>query len=77
MKIWKIIRKMGDLKIKFENWNFEKLFENGNYGNFGKLFKFWKLEIWRIVLEWNFRKLFENGNFENWNFGELFENGIS
>ena len=25
--------KMGVLKIKFENWNFEILFENGNFEN--------------------------------------------
>ena len=29
------------LKIKFENWNFEKLFENENFKNwnFGELFE--------------------------------------
>ena len=33
--------KMGVLKIKFENWNFEILFENGNFKNwnFGELFE--------------------------------------
>ena len=32
---------MGVLKIKFENWNFEKLFENENFKNwnFGELFE--------------------------------------
>ena len=31
------------LTIKFENWNFEKSFENGIFENwkFGKLFKKW------------------------------------
>ena len=47
-------------KIKFENWNFEKLFENGIKKNI-------KFE------NWNFGKLFENKNFENWNFEKLFE----
>ena len=39
------------LKIKFEIWNFEELFENG---------------ILKIKFEdWNFGKLFENWSFEN------------
>ena len=41
---------MGVLKTKFENWNFGKLFKNGNL---------------KIKFEnWNFGKLFENGSFE-------------
>ena len=31
--IFKKYLKMGVLKIKFENWKFEKLFENGNLKN--------------------------------------------
>ena len=55
-------------KIKFENWNFEKLFENGikknikfENWNFGKLFEnknfensIWKLEFWKIIWKLNF-----------------------
>ena len=39
-------------KIKFENWDFEKLFENINLK-----IKFKIREFWRIVWEWNFWKL--------------------
>ena len=46
------------LKIKFKNWNFKKISENG-------IFLKLKFE------NWNFEKLFENGNFENWNLGGL------
>ena len=47
---------MGVLKINFENWNFEKLFENGNFGilNFEKLFEngtFLKLNLKIGILE--------------------------
>ena len=47
-------------KIKFEDWNFGKLFENETIDNY-----IWKLEFLRII--WEFK-------FENWNFGKLFEN---
>ena len=56
--------KMGVWKIKFENWNFGKLFENGIFLKF-------KFE------NCSFEKLFENGCLKNWNFEELFDNGIS
>ena len=51
------------LKIKFENWNFEKLFENGSFENwnFEKLFEnksFWKLNLEIGILE----NIFENGS---------------
>ena len=32
------------LKIKFENWNFGKLFENGSFEN-----KILELEFWKII----------------------------
>ena len=54
------------MKIKFEDWNFERLFENGN---------FWNFEIWKNIWKWNFwklnlkigilKKILENGSFEN------------
>ena len=54
------------LKIRFENQNFGKLFENGSFKKLnleiGNLEKYLKMEVLRIK--------FENGNFE-----ELFENG--
>ena len=40
------------LKIKLENWNFEKLFENGSF----LIIKFENL---------NFAKIFENWSYEN------------
>ena len=48
--------KMEALKIKFENWNFGKLFENGNCENwnFGELFENRNFE------NWNFGKLFKD-----------------
>ena len=39
------------LKIKFRNWDFEKLFENEN-----SKIKFKKREFWRIIWELNFWK---------------------
>ena len=33
MEFKKKYLKMGVLKIKFENWNFEELFENGSFKN--------------------------------------------
>ena len=70
LKSWKLNLKIGILKnylkmtvskIKFENWNFEKLFENESFENwnFEELFENGILKI----------------KFENWNFGKLFENG--
>ena len=49
------------LKIKFKIWNFEKLFENGNFGilNFEKLFEngtFLKLNLKIGILE-NYLKM--------------------
>ena len=44
--------KMGVFKkIKFEDRNFEKLFENGNFK-----IKFKEREFWIIIWEWNFWK---------------------
>ena len=40
------------LKIKFENWNFEKIFQNG-----GLKIRF---ENWNFG-KWNFEELFERG----------------
>ena len=39
---------MEALKIKFENWNFRKLFENGNCENwnFGELFENRNFKNW-------------------------------
>ena len=41
IRILKNYLKMEVLKIKFKNWNFEKLFENGSFENwnFEKLFE--------------------------------------
>ena len=49
--------KMKVLKIKFENRNFGKLFENGSFENwnFGKLFENGNFA------NWNLGELFENG----------------
>ena len=47
------MKEIGVLKIKFENWNFEELFKNGNYENW----------FWKIVWELDFLKI----KFKNWN----------
>ena len=52
--------RMEILKIKFENWNFGKLFENGCFENLN----FWKLFENGSFENWNFEELFENGNFK-------------
>ena len=53
------------LKIKFENWNFEKLFEiKFENWNFEELFEnwsclkknIWKLEFKKIIWKWKFWK---------------------
>ena len=58
-------------KIKFINWNFEKLYENESFENQNWEYEFWKiiwkwkfgkLEFWRIVWELDFLK----NKFEKW-----------
>ena len=61
IKIWRIIWEWSFWKkIKFENWNFGKLFENGCFENWN----FWKLFENGSFENWNFEELFENGNFK-------------
>ena len=45
-----LLKNRSFLKIKFENLNFKKLFENGNLQ-----IKFKKREFWRIIWEWNLK----------------------
>ena len=45
---------MGVLKIKFENWNFEEIFENYSFENYLKMEVLLNL---KIIWEWNFWKL--------------------
>ena len=83
MEFWKFYFDNGILKIKFGNWNFEKLnlrigtlenyFENEISESFkmGTLENYFKNEILENLKNWSFRKL----NKKNWNFEILFENG--
>ena len=68
------------MKIKFKNWNFEKLFENESFENWNfKELEFWKWNLRIKVLEikfernWNFENYLRIGvlkiKFKNWNFG--------
>ena len=69
--ILKNYMKMRVLKIKIENMNFGKLFENVSCENW-----IWKLEFWKIIWKWKFGKLefwrivweldFLKNKFENW-----------
>ena len=75
MEFWKIIWEWDFFlkKIKFKNWNFEELFENGSFKKLnlkiGILKNYLKTEILKIKFEnWNFGKLFENGIFKRSNF---------
>ena len=57
---------MGVLKIKFENWNFGKVFRNGNFKhwNFGELNL--EIEVLKIKFEnWSW-KFFEKWSCENY-----------
>ena len=73
--------KMTVSKIKFENWNFEKLFENESFENwnFEELFEngiLKKLNLKFEILENYLKMEVLKIKFEIWNFEELFENEI-
>ena len=69
------------LKIKFENWNFGKVFKNGSFEN-QNLENYLKMKVLKIEFEnWNLKnylkiKVLKIGIFKNYLKMESFENEI-
>ena len=66
IRILKNYLKMRVLKIKFKNWNFEKIIWKWKFWQLNLRIGILKMEVLKIKFEnWNFEKLFENGVFKN------------
>ena len=65
------MKEIGVLKIKFENWNFEELFKNGNYENC--LHAYLKLKETKYYFK--IKKICENTYLKR-KVANLFKNGI-
>ena len=62
LRFWKLFKKWSFenyLKIKFEDWNFERLFENGS---------FWKLNLKIWILQKYLKIGVMKTKFEDWTF---------